>query len=166
MKKAICIVAGLLLGLAVPHASQAQSLSKYQAVFIYTFTKYLEWPDSQPPLVVGVLGNSPVLLELEKSAKTKGGAFKVMKVASMDAIGQCDIVFLPKEQSRNLRLVAQEAKGNHVLIVTEDKELATQGANISFYLDGDKLRFVINKDATVAQDIKISNALLSLAEVI
>ena len=84
----------------------------------------------------------------------------------MDEIGKCDIIYLPKEQSRNLRLVAQKAKGENVLIVTEDKELAAKGANISFYVEDDKLRFIINKAATADQNIKISSSLLSLAEVI
>ena len=66
MKKVICFIAGLLLWLAVPHFSQAQALSKYQAVFMYNFTRYIEWPTAKQPLVIGVMGNSPVLLELER----------------------------------------------------------------------------------------------------
>ena len=76
MKRIFYIIAGLLLWLSAPNQARAQSVSKYQAVFIYTFTKYLEWPESKPPLIVGVMGNSPVLLELEKSSKAKGGHSK------------------------------------------------------------------------------------------
>ncbi len=166
MKKVICIIVGLLLWLSVPQPSQAQGLSKYQAVFIYNFTKYLEWPAAKPPLVIGVMGNSPVLIELEKSAKTKADAFKVVKIATMDEVDKCDMIFLPKEQSRNLSLVAEKTRGKSVLIVTEEAELASRGAHISFYVEDDKLRFIINQSATASQDIQVSAKLLAMAKVI
>ena len=166
MKKIICIIAGLLLWLSVPHSGQAQALSKYQAVFMYNFTRYIEWPTAKQPLVIGVMGNSPVLLELERSAKTKGDAFRVVKVATMDEVDKCDMIFLPKEQSRNLSLVVKKTQGKSILIVTEDAELASRGANISFYVENDKLRFIINQEATNSRDIQVSSKLLAMAKVI
>lgn len=133
---------------------------------MYNFTKYMEWPDDKQPIVIGVLGNSPVLLALERSAQTKGGAFRVVKIATMDEVDQCDMLFLPREQNRNLRLVTQKTRGKSILIVTEDATLATKGANVSFYVEQDKLRFVINQKATASKNIRVSSALLSMAKVI
>ena len=166
MKKLLCILAGTLLWLSIPQQCEAQAISKYQAVFIYNFTKYLEWPTPKQPLVVGVMGNSSVLLELERSAKAKGNSFKVIKVATMDEVDRCDMIFLPKEQSRNFSLVAEKTRGKSILIVTEDADLAPKGAHISFYVENDKLRFIINQEATAARDIRVSSSLLTMAKVI
>ncbi|OQX73103.1 MAG: hypothetical protein B6D64_14350, partial [Bacteroidetes bacterium 4484_276] len=77
---------------------------KLQTVFIYNFTKHIEWPPeySSGDFVIGVLGNSPIIEEIEKLAKSrKIGNQKIVvnKYRTIDDIGQCNIIFIPKSKS-------------------------------------------------------------------
>ena len=144
-----------------------QDLGKYQALYIYNFTKYIQWPNSGGQLVIGVLGSGTINIELEKMVNNKGSEkLKFVKLSSFDNLGECDIIFLAKDQERNLGLVIDKTKGKSILIISENEKSVEKGAGISFFLEGDKLRFSINKGAVEARKMKISGSLLALAKVI
>ncbi len=147
--------------------SVGQDLGKYQALYIYNFTKYIEWPNASEQLVIGAIGSGTIHRELEKMVSTKGGGkLKFIKLSSYDNLDQCNIIFLTKEQDRNLKLVLEKTKGKSVLIISETESSASRGAGISFFLDKEKLKFAINKNALEQRKMKVSSSLLSLAKIV
>lgn len=141
---------------------QAQvSTRKLEAIYMYNFTKYINWQNAGGEgHTIGVWEESEVASELQANLKNKDGiVVKVIKTA--EEAKNCEIVYLPKTKSGKLNEL-MSAAGNDVLIVTEE-DLASQGASVSFVLDGSKLRFKINQSALSKAGLQASSSLLSLA---
>lgn len=162
------LILWLLFSLAIaPGVSKDkfhQDLSKYHALFIGKFIEYIDWPD-QGNLTIGVVGNSRVMIELQNTIEKRGKA-RIKKIAGVNDITDCDILFIPASQSKLFSTLNQASNGKAVLIVTEEESLASQGAAISFYTEEGKLKFIINKSAVESRKLKISSRLLGLAKVI
>lgn len=160
------LLVGGMLGLTV-NRTQAQDISKYQAVFLYNFTKYIQWPDQNGTIVIGVMGNSDVYQELLKSIKAKNiKSIQVNKLESAEEARQCDLVYLAQSLSGSFNNLLTETHNHHVLIVTEDESLAEAGAAISFYFENNQLRFKINEKAVQDRNITMSSQLLALGHTI
>lgn len=152
----------IIVSLLFVAETQAQvSTRKLEAIYMYNFTKYINWQsgggDSH---TIGVWEESEVASELQDNLKNKGSiVVKVIKTA--EEAKSCQIVYLPKTKSDQLRALVSQA-GSDVLIVTEE-DLAAKGASVSFVLDGSKLRFKINQGALNKAGLQASSSLLSLA---
>ncbi len=144
---------------------QAQDISKYQALFMSKFIDYVQWPDGKENLVVGIVGNSRVLIELQKTVGQKNKA-TVKKISSAADAATCDMIFLPTDQNKLFSTILSGTEGKSVLIITEGEELAKKGSVISFYVDQGKLKFYINKSAASSRGLQISRSLMSLAKII
>ena len=109
---------------------QAQDISKYQALFMSKFIDYVQWPDGKENLVVGIVGNSRVLIELQKTVGQKNKA-TVKKISSAADAATCDMIFLPTDQNKLFSTILSGTEGKSVLIITEGEELAK---NLDTYL--------------------------------
>ena len=84
-------------------AARAQD-EKFKALFMYNFTKYIEWPQAKQSgdFVIGVIGNSAIVGELETIAqkKTVGAqAIKVKQVSSAEDLTKMHIVYVTEDKS-------------------------------------------------------------------
>lgn len=162
-KKVILMFAiGMLLGMVISTPASAQ-IDKYKAIFITKFIKNMEFPEKKAKYTVGVMGNSPVLLELEKIKGVNN--LNVIKLSGMDQLTDCDVIFLPEAQHRNFEVIKQNIEGKSVIIISDTEELVSQGAQIGFYAENEKLRFTINKEAMDTKNVKVSRSLLGIAKV-
>ena len=98
----------------------AQS-EKFQALFIYNFTKYIEWPtNNNQEFVIGVLGNDIIMNELKKVASNKkvGNQNIIVKTfTNKEEVATCNIVYIPSNKSNKLNEIIAKANDN-TLIVT------------------------------------------------
>lgn len=142
--------------------------SKIKAVFIYNFTKYIEWPSTykKGSFKVAVVGETPLYNELSKMAQTKkvaGQSFEVKKYKSVTEIEKCHIVYLPKEKTESLPKLLSKVKQYSTLIVTEQTGLIDKGAGINFVIQNNKQKFELNKRNVEKQKLKVSSNLEALA---
>lgn len=163
MKKTIILL--LYLGFLVSF-TQAQN-EKFKALFMYNFTKYVEWPASLKSgnFVIGVLGNSTISEELKVIAgKQKvGGQTIVVKVcSSVSDVEGCHMLYIPSNKSESLSEVTAKFGGKPLLIVTDKEGLASRGACINFVLDGSKLRYEISKSNIDTKGLGANSSLFSL----
>jgi len=150
--------------------SYAQN-EKFKALFMYNFTKYIEWPATQRQgdFIIGVLGNAALTKELETIAgKQKVGtqSIVVKTFASVDDIDNCSILFVPAGKSSQMGMVVSKLGSKSILIITDKEGLAKQGACINYVMDGDKLKYEVNKSNIEKKGLTVSNALLALGIVI
>lgn len=144
------------------------SNDKVKATYIYNFTKYIDWPASYKKgnFVIGVLGTTPFYTNLSTllAKKTVGlQNFEIKNYSSVEAIGNCHILFVPEASSAMLGDVLKKIKGNSTLLVTEKSGLAKQGAGINFIIENNKQRFELNKSNIEKYNMAISSTLMSLA---
>jgi hypothetical protein len=158
-------VALLILGLLFPSFLQAQVPTyKGQAVFIYNFTKYINWPASSDKLTIGILGKSPIMSELEvfHGKKVSGREIEVKQIHAVNDASTCHIVFVPTLRSHHVADLSVMSQQKGILLISEEDQIA-KGAAISFVIVNNKLKFKINPKVIKAADLQISNDLLAIA---
>ncbi len=155
----------LSAGTAQRAAAQDVDYKAY-SLFVYNFMKYIEWPEIQGDFVLGVIGDSPVVKELEALAKTKkakGHTIIIKHITVPDEAGNCQLVYVCSSKSSLLKQVNDKVKGRSVLVVAEREGLAKKGAALSFItLDDDVLKFEINKTVLDQNKLKIPSVLSNL----
>jgi len=153
--------------------SSAQDVDyKSYSLFVYNFIKYIEWPEnkSSGDFVVGVLGDSPIIKDLEKLAatkKAKGKNIVIKKFATPEQVTECQLLYVASSKSGSIKAMKDFSKNKAMLIVGEREGLARKGAALSFVtLEDDVLKFDINKAEIEQHNLKIPGALIQLGMVI
>ena len=145
---------------------------KAYSLFVYNFTKYMEWPEDavKEGFTVGVWGDSPILKELQAVASTKkikGKSITIKKLNSVEDAVYCQLVYISSAKSGTLKAMKEKLKGKPVLLVGEREGLAAKGAALSFVTqDDDALKFDINKAVIKDHNLKIATALLALGFIV
>ena len=139
---------------------------KFKALFMYNFTKYLEWPANKRTgdFVIGVYGNSPIISELNiiaQKRKVGNQNIVVKKIDSSTDFAKCNILFIPEYKSGKIAEIAGQCKAGTALI-TDKPGLAKSVAGINYVKVDGKQNFEINKKNLEAQGIKVNSALLNL----
>jgi YfiR/HmsC-like len=164
MKKTPSIVLFLALSL-VPAFAQNY---KMHSVFIYSFTRYVQWPDAynQGDFEILVLGDSPIVEELKGMAQLKkvgDRGIKVTKIKAPSEIRKCNILFLAGVKSDQIMEVMDKVNTQSILLVTEEVGLGLKGSNINFIMKDGKLAFELNQASVTKKSLKVSNELTRLA---
>ena len=135
---------------------------KFKALFIYNFTNYIEWPSSGPTFSIAVLGDSPLIEELENISKIKkiaNATIVVKKVSSASEAAQSQILFIPPSKKKIATEAYQTLEGKSILIITDNNPVVY---GINFLEIGQKQSFQVSKSALAAHNLKLNSTLLSL----
>lgn len=172
MKKLLAIILVAFMSMSATVRMQQDTNAKIKAVFLYNFTKYIEWPPSykEGPFVIGVLGNNSALMtELNKMASAKMAGtqkFEIRNLTSFEGSTKCHILYIQPDKGGELPEVISKARGKSTLIVTEKPGLARQGSAINFVVQDNKTKFELNKANAEKYNLKVSSNLSSLAIVV
>jgi hypothetical protein len=148
-------------------AGMAQNY-KMHTVFIFSFTRYIQWPSTYNggDFEILVLGDSPIVEELKSMAQVKkvgDRPIKITKINSPSEIRKCNILFIPASKSEKIDEVLGKVTTQSILVVTEEPGLGAKGSNVNFIIKEGKLAFELNQGAASKQGLKISNELSRLA---
>ena len=164
-----CIFAGRI---------QAQEFNpkEYQvkAVFLFNFIQFVEWPatafpSADAPIRVGVFGNDPFNGALETAVhgeKVRQRPIVIERSSRLEALRDCHVVFVCRSEREHVSTILAVMAGRPVLTVGEVPDFARRGGVINFYLEGQKVRFEINRAAAQRSALKLSSQLLSLARLV
>jgi hypothetical protein len=172
MKKFLFILFSFLLftssTVVVPDDSE-EANARIKAIYIYNFTKYIEWPDNykEGSFVIGFIGNNSALLgELSKMALSKkvgSQSIEIRNISTIDDNARFNIIFVLSENSSQLSEVVTKTKGKSTLIVTEKPGLVKQGAAINFIIIDNKQKFELNKTNIEKYKLKVASTLEAMA---
>lgn len=170
MRKLCTYLCFILLGFsAVGQVDVKQAEAHIKAVYLYNFSKYIEWPTDyrQGDFIIGVLnGSSHIMAELKKMAasKTAGSQrFIIKNFKSAAEIGKCNILYVPETSNGELGEVLKKIKGKSTLLVTESVGDAKRGAAINFVSKDSKQEFELNKSNAERCKLVVSTSLSALA---
>ena len=128
VQKIFWIICGLCL---VEEASYGQE-EKFKALFIYNFTKYIQWPANiEGDFKIAVIGSNDMVNELNviASKKTVGqNTISVVSANSASSVKQCQIAFISRKNMDQLAELVEMAKHSNILIITESSKSCQQGA--------------------------------------
>jgi hypothetical protein len=155
-------------------ASLAQTKEReadLKAVFIYNFTKYIDWDTANQTknFVIGVIGNSPVTESLKQIASSYTVSDKkiiIRNFSKPEDISYCQILFIPRNLPFSLEAILKNvSKG--VLTVSEEPGYAKSGTAFNFFINReDKLKFEANVKTIYSEGLKASSQLLKLAVIV
>jgi len=142
--------------------------AKIKAVYIYNFTKYVEWPKEyrEEIFVIGIVGNSPLLAELKGMSATKkvfGQKIEVLQFKNASEISKCHILFVPTSTSEPFSSILGKLKGYSTLLITDKPGMASKGSAINFVIMQNRQKFELNESNAVKYNLKVSNSLEALA---
>lgn len=144
-----------------------------KSAFLYNFTKFVEWPAASfagptQPIVIGVLGEKPLVQELETivaGRTVNGRAILVRTVRTAEEARTTQLLFVSVAEESRFAAIRAELADSPVLTVGESPSFSVTGA-IGFVKEGKKLRFEINMDIAEQSHLKISAQLQKLATAI
>ncbi len=140
---------------------------KFKALFMFNFTKYLEWPVEKQSgnFIIGIYGNSNILSELSVIAqKRKIGnqTMELRKIYTFQEARNCHILFIPHNRSAHLNEILKEIGKASVVVITEAPGMAEKGSGLNYIITNGNLNFEISKKHLIQQEIKVNPALLTL----
>ena len=158
----------LLTGFIITNLSAQMTIPNAQAMFIYNFSKLVEWPANYKtgPFVIGVLGNATIISELETftSGKMVGAQNIVVEMYKEVAdIGKCNMLFVTYGKTKFLSEVKSTLANKSTLIITERNGALDEGAAINFLVIGDRLKFEFSPSNTTKAGVKYSTKLTEMA---
>jgi hypothetical protein len=167
MKRGMIIVLLMLLGLRLGF-SQVSSVSQAQSMFIYNFSRLIQWPAGSinGEFVIGVVGDNELyssLLSFVANKKVGQQAISVKKFDEPQSITRCQIVFVGDGKISRLNEVISKLQGSNSLLITERRGMVNSGSAIDFYMVEDKLRFAMNTSNAEKYDLVVSKSLVDMA---
>ena len=169
-KKAVWIISAIIFFSFINFGTVSAQTNVYKlhSLFMYNFTKHVQWSEVGDTFTVGVFGSDNAFKEVKASfngKKFSGKDIRVIRIVGLGDANACQLVYMPKSNKSKILNLFDEADKNNTLFVSED-DLVDQGFPISFYIEGAKLGFKVSKKNLNTSGLKISSSLLSLAQVV
>ncbi|MBL3656643.1 YfiR family protein [Fulvivirga sediminis] len=146
--------------------------AKVKAIFLYNFSKYIEWPAEQTVgnFKIVIFGNYPALeMELRQMAsqKTRGAQrFEIEVYNDLMKIPECHILYIAKSKNGEVSKLSDHLKLSNTLIVSDKDGPLSNGVGINFYYEHNKQKFEISVDNLSEHQLKPSDQLKLLAKTV
>ena len=167
------ILAGILLiccsAKPINTKAEPNNESTIKALFIYNFTKQIEWPVEnliKPQFTICVLDDREIADRLNEIVKGRKYLDKNLEVKSIKNLNECigsQLLFIPQSKGKKIEKELINLPQIGLLIITEEKSMPTNYSSINLIEKNSQLRFEINLQLTKKQNLKISNNLQKLA---
>jgi hypothetical protein len=150
---------------------EAVTEQSIKAAYLYKFAAYVEWPEyvftaESAPVTIGVLGSDALAKELQKITAERtvnGRQIAVRLVAEPEELAGVQILFVAGSGTTELISLAEVARTNSVLVVTEAADALEQGSVINFRPIDKRIRFDVSLDSADRNRLKLSARLLAVA---
>lgn len=137
-----------------------------KAVYMYNICSYVFWPKSNNPtnFIISIVGKSPIEKALRDYLGGKSIHGQPIVIKDYAANDGASVIFLSSNKQNDFAKVKKEIGSKTILYVTESSIYDKAGAHICFYVNGDKINYTVNQNATEKNGLKISPQLLNLAK--
>ena len=176
MIRTITLATVLLSALTIVAAELSEDDIKYRTDFILNCVEYVTWPDgsatdSNGNVVIGVVGESPIVAALTKGVADKAKEGKKVEVKPLsvdDDLTGCQILFIATDDKAVLAKVLKKVDGKPILTMADAEYFANYGVMVNFIRgeSEDKKKFEVNKMVLDMSRLKMSSQLLKLARII
>jgi hypothetical protein len=145
--------------------------AKFKALFMYNFTKYLEWPveKQKGEFIIGVYGSSPIIQELTIIAqKKKVGSqpIKIRQVGTYTEMKGCNILYVPENRSAKIEEIVSNCTGKGTVLITDKEGFGKTYAGLNYVKINGKQSFEVNKTNLEKMGVKVNSVLLSLGIIV
>lgn len=164
----------LVLLLFAADGAAAPDEYRIKAVFLFNFSRFVEWPDSafpapDAPFVIGVFGRDPFGAELDEVASgetVNGRPLLIKRIRGVEEARDCQILFIPAAEQAQLNTLLAALDRRSTLTVSDLDGAASRGAMIRLVTERNRIRLRVNVDSARAAGLTISSKLLRSAEIV
>jgi hypothetical protein len=153
--------------------AQAATPGEYEvkAAFIHNIAKFVEWPAASPATASArlcVFGEAPFEGALEALRGKQVGKlhWDVVPVGFEANLKECRVLFIAASERDGLDRILESIGNSPVLTIGDTEGYAGQGVIVNFYLERNKVRFEINRQAAARANLFLSSQLLRLARIV
>lgn len=138
-----------------------------KALYIYNLPNYIFWPRNvkASKFLIGIYGESSLNAALASTVYGKkiNGLPAVVEPYAPAAGKVYQMIFVSESKQKDFLKLKKELKDQPVLLITENPYLEKVGAHICFYVDGDKVKFNVNKKNIEKIGMHVSEQLIKLS---
>lgn len=175
LRSCLLLIAACLFLPAIPIRAQnpLPSLKEHEvrALYLYNFTKYLEWPASNTasntPFVFGFLGECPVREALQRVVESRSVGNRpviIQGFTNVTDLAACDVLYVRQEDMTRWDRIRQMLGNKPVLTVGEQNGFLNGGGMIEFVRRDIHVRFRVNAPVLRQSGLTVSSKLLAIAE--
>lgn len=153
--------------------AQAAPPGEYEvkAAFIHNIAKFVEWPAAAPSsgsATLCLLGEDPFKGALDALRGKQIGRMRweIVPVTSKSPLTACRVLFIAASERGDLNRILANIGNSPVLTVGDSDSYARHGVVVNFYLEENRVRFEINREAAARAGLVISSQLLKLARIV
>lgn len=166
MRSRLLLATTLFFLINLPLIKGQTDIPQAQAMFIYNFTRLIDWPEKSGDFIIGVIGSNEVFNALNSYTQGKKVGLQNISVKQFKEITDitpCNILFIGFSRTKNIPEILKIIGDNNTLIITEKTGAIQMGAAINFVIIGDKLKFEIKIDNATKYGLKVSSKLAEMA---
>jgi len=170
------LVAAVLTALVlagVSAATQSVSAPGLKAGYLFTFTKFVEWPaDVVPagaPLSLCVVNDSAVAYLLAQTIRGRsvdGHSLTVRYVKPDTPLATCHVLYLTGSDRKRALDIVGNLEDELVLTVSDAAGFARTGGMVELFIEEGRMRFAVNVDALERAHVRLSSRVLALAKIV
>ncbi|MBN4062255.1 MAG: hypothetical protein COA57_13500 [Flavobacteriales bacterium] len=147
--------------------SRAYADARMKSLFIYGFTKYIEWPNQEKlkDFKIGVLGNDvAIFAELEKMAATRtvqGKPFVIKTFQQITNVTDVQILYVHRKTGFDINQILEKIKARGILLISENYPF--QSSMINFVQVDNQPKSELNQQRLEEEGFIVSPTLLAQA---
>ncbi len=165
---------GSLGGTAARAESGVSKEGQVKAAFLFNFVQFVDWPAAAfpgpaTPISIGILGDDPFgsyLEEIVRGETVKNRALVIRRSRELDELKTCHVLFIGKSESARVAAALAALGEASVLTVGDADGFCAAGGVISFFLQGNNVRFEVNMAAAQRKGLKMSAQLLRVSKIV
>ena len=169
--RAVGITASLLAILsAVSQPTRPVTQSELEAVYLYNFAKFVNWPpEAAPqsaPISICTLGNDDfngALDGITSNESLQGHKIAIRHLSSINDAGTCHILFIAASEEGKLTRDLTAVKVKPILTVSSMPAFLERGGMIQFIIKDKRVRFAVNLAPATEAHLTVSSELLKVA---
>jgi len=156
--------------------SASEGFAQYEpnvlkAAYIERITRFIEWANTEgiDSIVFGIVNDrefEKTAHEIFKSQLIKELPVKVIHVSDENDLQMCHLCYVGNADENTINNFIGIANKKSILLLSNAGSYGLLGVHINFYIEGDKLKFEINKNSAHAAGFKISHLLMKSARII
>ncbi len=140
---------------------QEMSETKIQGLFLYHFTKYIEWPE-KAAITVGVIGDKAVYDEVSLRF-ARNNAVNVVFYNKPEQAAPAELLYVGTLSSGDLEHLQARLDRADVVYVSYRNGMAHKGSTINFVMKEGRMKFELNQQNIASSGVKVSSELKKLA---
>jgi hypothetical protein len=149
------------------HAQYQHTEYEVKAAYLYQFGRFVRWPSSGggdfPICILGYDPFGPILDSTVGGETVDGKRLSVRRVSSASQAADCRILFISSSEQHRLSSILAALSRKPVLTVSDLPDFCDHGGMIQFVLEGERVRFAVNRAAAERANLTFSSDLLRVA---